>query len=230
MTKKILVIDDDTTLLELVKQYLSNAGYQVTTAAGGLKGLQVLYNDHPDLIVLDVMMPRMDGWQVCGRVREVTDVPIIMLTAKDQEVDRLKGFQLGVDDYMSKPFSFPELAARIKAILSRTGRMASQHQARTIAIGDLLIDLKERRVSKGSQTVQLTPTEYKLLALLAAHARHVLSTDQILRHVWGDEYIGEVGYVKRYIWYVRQKIEDDPTSPKYLLTERGFGYSLGRDF
>jgi len=172
----------------------------------------------------------MEGWQVCSRIREVSEVPIIMLTAKDQESDKLKGFQLGVDDYVSKPFSFPELAARIKAILARTGRAASQSQARTMAIGDLLIDLTERRASKGGQALQLTATEYKLLALLAEHARHVLSSDQILRHVWGDEYIGEVGYVKRYVWYLRQKIEDDPTNPKYLLTERGFGYSLGRDF
>ncbi len=229
MSEKILIIDDDPALLALLQQSLSNAGFQVITAPGGLKGLQAFLSLDPNLIVLDVMMPKMDGWQVASCIRETSAVPIIMLTAKDQEADKLKGFQLGVDDYVSKPFSFPELTARIRAILRRAHTNALQGDAKTIAIGDLRIDLKERRVSKRGAIIQLTAIEYKLLAFLAQNARHVLSAEQLLRYVWGEAYVGETGYVKAYIWSLRQKIEDDPAHPQYLLNERGFGYSLGRD-
>jgi len=229
MSDKILIVDDDTTLLELIRQSLTNAGFDVITAASGLKGLQLLYNDRPNLVVLDVMMPRMDGWQVCARIREISDVPIIMLTAKDREPDKLRGFQHGVDDYLTKPFSFPELTARIRAILNRARKAAAQ-KPHTVAVGDLLIDLDAKRLSKRGAPIPLTAIEYKLLALLAENLRRILSTDQILRHVWGDEYAGETSYVKRYVWYLRQKIEDDPAQPTYLLNERGLGYSLGRDY
>ena len=227
---KVLLIDDDTTLLDLLKQSLTNDGFEVLTAASGLKGVQAVYSRHPDLVVVDVMMPHMDGWQVCQRIREVSQTPIIMLTAKDEECDKLRGFALGIDDYVTKPFSFPELGARIRAILARSTRAQPDANDQVVTVGELTIDLKNRHVSKSGRPIDLTATEYKLLALLAVHARHVLSVEQLVRHVWGDAYVGETGYVKRYIWYLRQKIEDEPSRPQYLLNERGFGYSLGRNF
>ena len=231
MTKKatILIIDDDTVLLSLLRQSLERAGYAVETAANGLNGLQRAYDVHPDLVVLDVMMPRMDGWEVCARLREVSQVPIIMLTAKDQEGDKLRGFRLGIDDYVTKPFSFAELAARVGAVINRARQAPPATLPRVFAHGDLLIDLERLRVSKSGQPISLTPTEFRLLAMLVENAGRVLTHQQLLDHVWGYEDAGDTGYVKRYVWYLRQKLEDDPNNPRYILTERGFGYSFSKD-
>lgn len=226
---KVLVIDDDTTLLNLLKQSLGKAGYQVITATNGLNGLQKMYEEHPDLIILDVMMPRMDGWETCRRIREMSQVPIIMLTAKDEEVDKIKGFDYGVDDYVTKPFSFAELTARVGAVLHRTRQRPPRRKLAIYCVDDLMIDLENRRVTKDGKVLNLTPTEYRLLAALVENAGRVLSHEQLLSDVWGPEYIDDTGYVKRYIWYLRQKLEDDPSHPKYILTERGFGYRFRRD-
>ena len=224
--EKILVIDDDTTLLTLLRQSLERAGYQVITATNGLAGLQQMYDQRPDLIILDVMMPRMDGWETLSRIREVSQVPIIMLTAKDEEADKIRGFTYGVDDYVTKPFSFAELTARVGAILQRVRRSAPTVPPKVHVVGDLIIDLENRRVTKNGQPIDLTPTEFRLLAYLVENAGRVLSHEQLLTRVWGYEYAGDTGYVKRYIWYLRQKLEDDPSNPQYIITERGFGYSF----
>ena len=226
---QVLVVDDDSTLLVLLRQSLERAGYSVQTAANGLAGLQQMYEHRPDLIVLDVMMPRLDGWETVSRIREVSQIPVIMLTAKDEEADKLRGFAAGVDDYVTKPFSFSELTARIGAVLNRARQVAPVRLRREHRVGALVVDLENRRVTKNGEIVNLTPTEYKLLAVLAETPGRVVSREQLLSRVWGDEYLGDTDYIKRYVWYLRQKIEDDPSAPEYVLTDRGFGYSLRKE-
>ena len=227
MTDRILIVDDDLTLIELLSQCLEKTGYKVLRATNGIDGLQMVYKNKVDLIILDVMMPRMDGWETCSRIREISDVPIIMLTAKDEEADALKGFHCGVDDYVTKPFSFAELTARVKAILQRARKAPPDKQRRVYAFDELVVDADNSQVTVRGKPVSLTPTEFQLLLNLAENAGRILSHEQLLSQVWGPEYVGETGYVKRYVWYLRQKIEDDPSNPQYILTERGFGYRLG---
>ena len=227
--EKVLVIDDDTTLLMLLRQSLEKAGYQVITATNGLAGLQQMYERRPDIIILDVMMPRMDGWETCSRIREVSQIPIIMLTAKDEEEDKIRGFTSGADDYVTKPFSFPELTARVGAILHRVKQATPAKSPDVVVAGDLTIELENRRVLRDGQPVDLTPTEFRLLAVLVENVGRVLSHEQLLTQVWGYEYAGDTGYVKRYIWYLRRKLEDDPSNPRHIITERGFGYSFRKE-
>ncbi len=223
MTDKIiLLIDDDKTLLELLADHLRMAGYAPSLAHNGLEGLRLATETTPDLVILDVMMPGMDGWEVCKRVREQTAVPIIMLTAKGEELDKLHGFRLGVDDYVTKPFSFAELVARVGAVLARIQR--TEPSNRQITSADLTIDFDQHRVVVSGQPIELTPTEYRLLTLLARHAHRAVPAEHLLAEVWGPEYAGEVKHVKHYVWSLRQKIETDPGDPKHILTERGFGY------
>lgn len=228
MTDRILIIDDDLTLIDLLSQSLEKAEYKVLSATNGIDGLQMLYKNKVDLVILDVMMPRMDGWETCARIREISDVPIIMLTAKDKEEDTLKGFQCGVDDYVTKPFSFAELTARVKAVLQRARKALRDEERRRVHVFDeLVVDADNSQVTVRGKPISLTPTEFQLLLTLAENTGRILSHEQLLSQVWGPEYVGEAGYVKRYIWYLRQKIEDDPSNPQYILTERGFGYRLG---
>lgn len=226
---RVLVVDDDKTLLRLMREALSKSDYEVVTASNGIDALQELYAKQPDLILLDVMMPRMDGWETAGRIRRVSRVPIIMLTARDEESDKLKGFAAGVDDYVTKPFSFAEIVARVRAVLGRARQVPPDHKPKRYASGNLVIDTDARRVTKNGKVVGLTPTEYRLLATLAENAGRVLSHEQLLNKVWGYEYGEDTGYVKRYIWYLRRKIEDDPRKPEHILTERGFGYLFQGD-
>ncbi len=228
MTDRILIIDDDLTLIDLLSHSLEKAGYKVLSATNGIDGLQMLYKNKVDLVILDVMMPRMDGWETCARIREISDVPIIMLTAKDKEEDTLKGFQCGVDDYVTKSFSFAELTARVKAVLQRARKALREEERRRVHVFDeLVVDADNSQVTLRGTPISLTPTEFQLLLTLAENTGRILSHEQLLSQVWGPEYVGEAGYVKRYIWYLRQKIEDDPSNPQYILTERGFGYRLG---
>jgi DNA-binding response OmpR family regulator len=223
MTQKlILMIDDDETLLELLSEHIRSANYQVRTASNGQEGLKIAGENKPDLVVLDVMMPGMDGWEVCQRLRDTSCAPIIMLTAKGNEIDKLRGFNLGVDDYVTKPFSFAELVARIQAVLTRSGR-AAQPGAQVVS-GTLEIDLAQRRVSVSGQNMDLSPTEYRLLEALAHHPGRTVPSEQLLDEVWGAEYAGELDHVKHYIWALRKKLEQDPGDPQHILTERGFGY------
>lgn len=224
----ILVIDDDKTLLRLLNEALSKAGFQVILASNGIDGLQELYARQPDLVILDVMMPRMDGWETLSRIRQLSRVPVIMLTAKDAEADKVRGFNLGVDDYVTKPFSFAELTARAQAVLRRVRENAPPRHKRYVS-GDLVLDVDAHRVTKRGKTIELTPTEFRLLVTLAENAGRVLTHEQLLEKVWGYDAGEDTGYIKRYIWYLRQKLEDDPTNPQHILTERGFGYSFAAD-
>lgn len=218
----ILLIDDDATLRELLSSHLQTAGYQPLTAADGPSGLRLASEAAPDLVVLDIMMPGMDGWEVCERLRAKLPLPIILLTAKGEEIDKLRGFRLGVDDYVSKPFSFAELLARVRAVLSRTSHAATPKHSLTS--GDLTIDFDQRRVTVAGQWIELTPTEYHLLESLARHPQRTVPSETLLVDVWGPAYAGEVEHVKHYIWTLRKKLEADPGDPKHILTERGFGY------
>jgi DNA-binding response OmpR family regulator len=220
--KTILLIDDDKTLLELLSGHLETAGYHPLAAADGLGGLRQAIESQPDLVVLDVMMPGLDGWEVCLRLREKSNVPVIMLTAKGEELDKLRGFRLGVDDYVTKPFSFAELTARVGAVLART--MHAPGTTQRVISGDLVIEFDQRRVSVAGRVIDLTPTEYHLLEILARHPQRTIPTEQLLAEVWGPEYAGEVEHVKHYIWALRKKIEADSGDPKHILTERSFGY------
>ena len=226
----ILIIDDDATLRELLADQLHAAGYRTQGAADGTIGLKLAAEAAPDLIVLDVMMPGMSGWDVCERLRASggasggarSRVPIILLTAKGEEFDKLRGFRLGVDDYVTKPFSFAELVARVGAVLTRA--QFAQAPAHTITSGDLTIDFDQRHAVVAGRPIDLTPTEYRLLETLARRAHRTVPAETLLVEVWGLEYAGEVEHVKHYIWTLRSKIEADPGDPKHIITERGFGY------
>jgi DNA-binding response OmpR family regulator len=223
MTQKlVLLIDDDQTLLELLADHTRSAGYRVLTANNGDDGLKVARTEQPDLVVLDVMMPGMDGWEVITILRDTSFVPIIMLTAKGDEIDKLRGFHLQVDDYVTKPFSFAELIARIRAILARSGR-GTQSGPKVVS-GFLEIDFTQRRVTISGQLVDLSPTEYRLLEALARYPGRTVPTEQLLEEVWGTEYVGESEHVKHYIWALRKKLENNPGDPHHIITQRGFGY------
>jgi DNA-binding response OmpR family regulator len=222
--RTILLIDDDETVLELLGDHIRVSGYQCLTALNGRVGLQLVTEEKPDLIVLDVMMPDMDGWEVCKRVRVQSAVPIVMLTAKQEEFDKLRGFRLGVDDYVTKPFSFAELVARIGAILARTRRHDRLEISQQVNSDDLTLDFDSHRVWVAGASIDLTPTEYRLLEALARYASRTVPTEQLLREVWGPEYDGQFDQVKHYIWSLRRKIERDPGDPQHIITERGYGY------
>lgn len=219
---KILLIDDDATLRELLSEHLRTAGYYPLIAKDGASGLQVASETKPDLVVLDLMMPGMDGWTVCERLRSASSIPIILLTAKSEELDKLRGFRLGVDDYVTKPFSFAELMARVHAVLSRVVR--SETSIHVLTSDDLTVDFDQRRLTVAGHPVELTRTEYRLLEVLAHHPNRTVATEWLVEEVWGASYAGEVEQVKHFIWTLRKKIEIDPGNPKHLITERGFGY------
>jgi two-component system KDP operon response regulator KdpE len=220
---ELLLIDDDESLTELLGPYFSNQGFTVRVSNDGKDGLRELFTRTPDLVILDVTMPQRDGWETLERIREVSDLPVIMLTARDDEHDILRGFSLGADDYVTKPFSFAQLAARVQAILTRTGHQLTDKENH-IEHGGLRVDLRTRRLWRDNEQIALTPTEFKLLVTLMRRAGDVISPEDLVREVWGPQYSGEVGHVRRYIWHLRQKIEPDPENPKYLHNERGFGY------
>lgn len=225
---KLLIIDDDDKLVKAVELYFNKAGYETIAAADGVQGMQQMYSQRPDLIVLDVMLPKMDGWETCRRIREISDVPIVMLTARGQETDKVMGLKLGADDYVAKPFSLKELEARVEAVLRRT-RLSPPAKGRILYADDeLVIDTERLEVNRRGERVQLTATEQRLLFYLAENAGRVLRIEHILEAVWGAEYVNEVDYVKLYIWRLRQKIEEDPRQPKYILTERGIGYRFAK--
>ncbi len=220
----ILLIDDDEMLTKALEAYLMRAGYHVNIANNPLEGLDKSSALQPDLVVLDIMMPQMDGFEVCERIRSTSTVPIIILTARGEEADRIRGLKQGADDYVPKPFSPRELGARIEAVLRRTSLDSSAHSARTIVADGLTIDAERWEVKRDGKRLDMTPTELKLLFYLSGNAGRVLSHRQLLEEVWGPEYADELDYTKLFIWRLRQKIEPDPSQPRYILTERGIGY------
>ena len=223
MADRILVIDDNPKLLRGLQDILEGVGYQVITAGGGREAMCLVYAEHLDLIILDVMMPELDGWQVCQRVREMSDVPIIMLTAKAEREDIVKGLNLGADDYIVKPFSVEELLARVRAILRRA-RTDLTPSEEGYSDDYLSINLDDRRVLVNGELVSLTPTEYKLLALLVKNNGRVLEFRHILESIWGPEYVDETDYVRTYVWHLRRKLEPDPKNPRYMVSELSTGY------
>jgi DNA-binding response OmpR family regulator len=226
MPTKILLVDDDKTLLSFLTEYLQGAEYAVLAAANGVEALRVVYRERPDLVVLDVMMPGMDGWELVARLRELADFPIILLSAKSSEADKLRGFRLGVDDYVTKPFSFAELAARIQAVLART-QANSPAAGPLYAAGNLNVDMEKRQVKRGHEQIPLTPTEFRLLQCLIQKRGQPVSEATLAQEVWGSYRQNETAVVRRYIWLLRQKLEDDPAHPSRILTVRGFGYRMG---
>ncbi|MGD8625329.1 MAG: response regulator transcription factor [Anaerolineae bacterium] len=224
---KILIVDDSKDTTAVLERVLAEEGYEISVAHDGGEGLRRAFDFRPDLVLLDVMMPGMDGWLMLRRLREFSEVPVVMLTAVGGESNMVQGLDIGADDYLTKPFSIKELKARVRAVLRRTSRPASDSDlALRFDGGRLVIDPPSKRVTIQGEPVDLTPTEYRLLLCLAYNAGRVLSVDQILENVWGTGYEDSTANVKLYIWYLRRKIEDDPSNPRYVLTKRGIGYYL----
>ena len=227
MRKKILVVDDDATFVRLVDQVLTDKGYEVLTASNGQEALRLLFVHKPDLVLLDVVMPRMDGWQTCSRIRDISDVPIIILSGSQKtEADIVRGLDYGADGYIIKPIGNRELVARVQAMLRRAELPPTAKVEKKITYSDdyLTVNVTEHKVMVNGKRVRLTPLEFRLLALLIENAGHVLSHRQLLEKVWGWEYTDDVDYVRIYILHLRQKIEPHPTQPKYIVTEPGVGY------
>jgi two-component system KDP operon response regulator KdpE len=222
--RRILVVDDEERMVRFIRLNLEHDGFQVSEAFNGKEAIQKIRDVTPDLILLDVMMPDLDGFEVLETVREVSNVPVIMLTAKGEEDDRVRGLELGADDYVTKPFSPRELVSRVKAVLRRT-ESASGSMHGLIEVDERLkIDFDRREIWLEGKLVKLRPTEYRMLYHLVQNAGWVVTHDQLLTKVWGYEYRDEPHYVRLYINYLRQKLEADPSNPRYILTERGVGY------
>jgi two-component system, OmpR family, KDP operon response regulator KdpE len=220
----VLVVDDDQRMRRLLRLNLEQAGYHVTATGDPKEGLNLAELEPPDLVLLDVMMPDMDGFAFLTRLREFSPVPVIMLTAKGEERDKVHGLELGADDYLTKPFGPAELIARVRAVLRRHN--PGDGTPTTLEIGDLTINLARRRVIRNGQEIRLTPTEYKLLFELAQHPGKVMLHGELLARVWGPEYRDEVDYLWTYVRYLRNKIEPEPSAPRYILSEPGVGYML----
>jgi DNA-binding response OmpR family regulator len=222
--KKVLVIDDDFALLDLVGSILSQVEAHVYTASSGQEGLRQFYDCQPDLVILDLMMPYMSGWEVCRHIRLLSDVPLIILTALDQDDQVIRGLDSGADDYIIKPFKPAVLLARAKTALRRATHPSSISKSVTYNDGYLTIDLDKRQVMAGNEPVKLSATGYQLLAYLLQNANRVLTFSQLLDHIWGEECHENTEYIHTYIWFLRKKLEKDPKHPLYILTEHGVGY------
>ncbi len=229
MAKKILVVDDEPVQLRLSEQVLAGRGYDVIKASSGQEAVRLIYERKPDLVLLDVMMPEIDGWQTCRLLREVSDCPVIMLTGKRcSEDDIVRGLECGADEYLVKPVGNRELLARVRAALRRSESSAGGKERKKVLFSNdyLTVDVAERKVLVNGQKLKLTPREFRLLAFLVENSDHVLSHQQMLENVWGWEYIDDVDYVRIYVSHLRQKIEPEPSRPRYILTEPGVGYSF----
>ncbi|MCL4489813.1 MAG: response regulator transcription factor [Chloroflexi bacterium] len=225
---KILVVDDEPHLVKLVRSNLEAQHFKVITAMDGVSSLAMVEKEGPDLVILDIMLPGMDGFDVLQKIREFSSVPVVMLTAKDQDVDVVKGLSLGADDYVKKPFSVHELLARVEAVLRRAGPGEDVQARPPFVVDDFEMDFQQRKVTVRGKDVRVGPTEYKLLSQLVRNAGRVMLHADLLRKVWGPEYGGETEYLRVYISYLRNKIEEDPATPKYILTEHGVGYMFKR--
>ncbi len=227
MIKKILVVDDEPAQLRLVEQVLCGSGFTVAKAASGEEAIRLVYEGKPDLVILDVVMPGIDGWQTCRCIRETSDVPVIMVTGKRNSEDEVvRGLDCGADEYLTKPVGNRELLARVRAALRRADRASGSRSRKNIVFTNehLTVDVAERKVTVNGEKLKLTPREFRLLALLVENAGRIISHQQVLENVWGWEYIDDVDYVRIYISHLRQKIETNPSQPRYILTEPGVGY------
>jgi len=229
---KVLVVEDDRTLLEVLQYNLTKEGYDVLTASDGAKGLETARSNKPDLVILDVMLPKIDGYDVCRILRKEMIVPILMLTARTEETDRVVGLEVGADDYVTKPFSMRELMARVRAMLRRTEMMKKETVTGAgaalpcLKTGDFEIDAARHRISRGGVPVELSRMEFALLEFLARNQGQVFSRDHLLEKVWGYDFAGDTRTVDVHVSWLRRKIEADPAHPKYLVTVRGVGYKF----
>ncbi|HTI15272.1 MAG TPA: response regulator transcription factor [Dictyobacter sp.] len=233
---KVLVVDDEDNIIELIRLGLRYEGFQVEVASNGEEGIALAQRINPDLMILDIMMPGIDGLEVLRRLRSnptTRNIPVLMLTAKDDVSDRILGLQTGADDYLTKPFDFYELLERIKAILRRQSRSGSTQGAngdedagQVLQFGDLRMNTTTREVTRSGRLIELTATEYNLLHLFMSHPRQVLDRQTILNRVWGYDFLGETNIIEVYVRYLREKIEDSPSSPRLIVTVRGVGYVL----
>jgi two-component system, OmpR family, KDP operon response regulator KdpE len=227
MNINVLVVDDEKPLRDFVRRNLEVRGYKVLTASNGLEALAIFKNENVQLVIMDIMMPHMDGLETTRRIRQDSRVPIIILTAMGEEADKVRAFDLGADDYLTKPFGVGELLGRIKAVLRRSNWDQSLISDERISRREIVVDMARHEVTIHGKSVDLTPIEFNLLAYLMRQAGKVLSHRDILQHVWGQEYGNEVEYLRVYVGHLRQKVEEDPLKPKYILTERGIGYRFG---
>ncbi len=227
MSKRILVVDDDADFTELVNIVLTHEGFEVLTASNGREALRTLFESKPDLVLLDVIMPQMDGWQTCKYIREASDVPIIILSGQSRsEDDIVRGLDHGADEYILKPISNRELAARVKAILRRAELPSAKEveQPGIYIDNHLVVNIKERKVLVEGERIRLTPIEFRLFSQLLNNAGRILTHKQLLERVWGWEYTNDIDYVRIYVSHLRQKIEENPSQPRYILTDPGIGY------
>lgn len=222
--KKILVVDDEERMARFIRLNLEHDGFQVIECFKGMQAVSLLRDKMPDVVILDVMLPDIDGFEVLQLVREVSTIPVIMLTAKGEEEDRIKGLELGADDYVTKPFSPRELVSRVRAVLRRVDQSSTTGEGVINVDEHLKLDFGRREIRLDGELIKLRPTEYRLLYHLVKNAGWVMTYDQILAKVWGYEYRDEPHYVRLYVNYLRQKLEKDPANPVYILTERGVGY------
>ena len=222
--KKILVADDEKKIVEIIQAYLERDSFQVVSAFDGKTALAIALKQHPDLIILDLMLPEVSGWDVCRAIRKESDVPIIMLTARDEVTDKIVGLEMGADDYVTKPFDAKELISRVKAVLRRTESKTSQKN--TIQIGELLMDFDKRQVRRNETSIDLTPNEFEILRVLAENPGRVFSRMQLLDKVQGDAYEGYERTIDSHVKNLRKKIETDPEHPRYIITVHGVGYKL----
>ena len=221
---KILVVDDEALLVKGIRFNLQNEGYEVITGSDGLEAVRLVQEQQPDLVVLDVMMPNMDGLSACAKIREFSDVPIILLTAKTDDMDKLIGFDHGADDYLTKPFNILELKARVRALLRRSNISANEEKARCLSRGHISIDTERRSAEKAGEVVDLTVKEFDLVELLMRNPGKVYSRENLLDMVWGFEYQGDIRTVDVHIRRLREKLELNPASPEYIITKWGVGY------
>jgi DNA-binding response OmpR family regulator len=226
MTQKVLVVEDDTTLQDVLKFNLIREGYEVILATGGNQALNKAHQEHPDLIILDIMLPELSGLEVCRILRRESDMPIVMLTARDDEIDKVTGLDLGADDYLTKPFGMRELLARVRGLLRRQERHHTSSNSFTLGFGDVFLDAGKHTVMRSGKLLELTPKEFDLLIFLAQNKGLVFNREQLLEKVWGYDYGGDTRTVDVHVRWLRQKIEPDAANPRYLMTVRGTGYKL----
>jgi len=231
MPAKVLIVDDETMIVDILAFNLRKEGYQTIEANDGETGLKLALSENPDLVLLDIMMPGMDGLEVCRRLRQSSQVPVIMLTAKAEETDKVLSFELGADDYITKPFGVKEMLARVMANLRRGGSSrASANGSTKMAFGDLVIDLDMYEVKRSGEVIDLTRREFELVKFLATQNSHVFTREALLEKVWGYEYFGDVRTVDVTIRRLRTKLEATPDTPMYILTKRGVGYHFTQEF
>lgn len=226
MPKKVLIVEDEKAISDIIMFNLKREGYEVMQALTGTDGLNMALSENPDIVLLDIMLPEMDGFQVLGKIREVSEVPVIMVTAREEEMDKVLGLETGADDYVTKPFSMVELIARVKANTRRQVAPAKKAET-TVTIGDITIDTDSQSVMKNNEALDLTQREYEIMVYFAKNPTKVISREELMEKVWGYDYYGDLRAVDVAMRRLREKIEDDPSEPKLIITKRGSGYYLG---